>query len=72
MGEDVETQTKERRKYMNDDEIAQLNLFSALAMHALIINRNMDSDSRDLAIRSVEIAEDLMVEIEAAKDRADD
>jgi len=57
---------------MNDDEIAQLNLFSALAMHALIINRNMDSDSRDLAIRSVEIAEDLMVEIEAAKDRADD
>ena len=57
---------------MNDDEVAQLNLFSALAMHALIINRNMDSDSRDLAIRSVEIAEDLMVEIEAAKDRADD
>jgi hypothetical protein len=57
---------------MNDDEIAQLNLFSGLAMHALIINRNMDSDSRDLAIRSVEIAEDLMVEIEAAQDRADD
>ena len=57
---------------MNDDEIAQLNLFSALAMHALIITQNMDSDSRDLAIRSVEIAEDLMVEIEAAKDRADD
>ena len=57
---------------MNDDEIAQLNLFSGLAMHALIINRNMDSDSRDLAIRSVELAEDLMVEIEAAKDRADD
>ena len=72
MGEDVETQTKERRKYMNDDEIAQLNLFSALAMHALIINRNMDSDSRDLAIRSVEIAEDLMVEIETARDRAED
>ena len=57
---------------MNDDEVAQLNLFSGLAMHALIINRNMDSDSRDLAIRSVELAEDLMVEIEAAKDRADD
>jgi len=57
---------------MNDDEIAQLNLFSALAMHALIINRNMDSDSRDLAIRSVEIAEDLMVEIETARDRAED
>jgi|TARA_R110000868_G_scaffold97134_3_gene267205 hypothetical protein len=57
---------------MNDDEVAQLNLFSGLAMHALIINRNMDSDSRDLAIRSVEIAEDLMVEIEAAQDRADD
>ena len=57
---------------MNDDEVAQLNLFSGLAMHALIINRNMDSDSRDLAIRSVELAEDLMVEIEAAQDRADD
>ena len=57
---------------MNDDEIAQLNLFSALAMPALIINRNMDSDSRDLAIRSVEIAEDLMVEIETARDRAED
>ena len=57
---------------MNDDEIAQLNLFSGLAMHALIINRNMDSDSRDLAIRSVEIAEELMIEIASAQDRADD
>ena len=57
---------------MNDDEIAQLNLFSGLAMHALIINRNMDSDSRDLAIRSVEIAEELMIEIASARDRAED
>ena len=57
---------------MNDDEIAQLNLFSALAMHALIINRNMDFNSQDLAVRAVEIAEDLMIEIAAAQDRADD
>ena len=57
---------------MNDDEIAQLNLFSALAMHALIINRNMDSNSQDLAVRAVEIAEDLMIEIASARDRADD
>ena len=57
---------------MNDDEIAQLNLFSALAMHALIINRNMDSNSQDLAVRAVEIAEELMIEIAAAQDRADD
>tara|TARA_R110000868_G_scaffold244302_1_gene500470 strand:+ start:555 stop:728 length:174 start_codon:yes stop_codon:yes gene_type:complete len=57
---------------MNDDEIAQLNLFSALAMHALIINRNMDSNSQDLAVRAVEIAEDLMMEIASARDRADD
>ncbi len=57
---------------MNDDEIAQLNLFSALAMHALIINRNMDSNSQDLAVRSVEIAEDLMLEIATAQDRAED
>jgi hypothetical protein len=57
---------------MNDDEIAQLNLFSALAMHALIINRNMDSNSQDLAVRAVEIAEELMIEIASAQDRADD
>ena len=58
---------------MNDDEIAQLNLFSALAMHALL-NRatKMPEDSRDLAVRAVEIAEDLMIEIAAAQDRADD
>ena len=29
---------------MNDDEIAQLNLFSGLAMHALITNRDRDMD----------------------------
>jgi hypothetical protein len=57
---------------MNDDEIAQLNLFSALAMHALIINRNMDFNSQDLAVRAVEIAEELMIEIASAQDRADD
>ena len=57
---------------MNDDEIAQLNLFSALAMHALIINRNMDSNSQELAIQSVEMAEYLMIEIASARDRADD
>ena len=57
---------------MNDDEIAQLNLFSALAMHALIINRNMDSNSQDLAVRAVEIAEELMIEIASAQDRAAD
>jgi hypothetical protein len=58
---------------MNDDEIAQLNLFSALAMHALI-NRatKMPEDSRDLAVRAVEIAEELMIEIASAQDRADD
>ena len=58
---------------MNDDEVAQLNLFSALAMHALI-NRatHMPTDSRDLAVRAVEIAEDLMIEIASARDRAED
>jgi hypothetical protein len=58
---------------MNEDQIAQLNLFSALAMHALL-NRatKMPEDSRDLAVRAVEIAEDLMIEIAAAQDRADD
>ena len=57
---------------MNDDEIAQLNLFSALAMHALITNRDMDSKLQELAIQSVEMAEYLMIEIAAAQDRADD
>ena len=58
---------------MNEDQIAQLNLFSALAMHALL-NRatKMPEDSRDLAVRAVEIAEELMIEIAAAQDRADD
>jgi hypothetical protein len=58
---------------MNEDQIAQLNLFSALAMHALL-NRatKMPEDSRDLAVRAVEIAEELMIEIASARDRADD
>ena len=58
---------------MNDDEIAQLNLFSGLAMHALI-NRatQMPEDSRDVALRAVQIAEDLMIEIASAQDRAND
>ena len=58
---------------MNDDEIAQLNLFSGLALHALI-NRatQMPTDSRDIAIRAVQIAEELMIEIASAQDRADD
>ena len=58
---------------MNDDEVAQLNLFSALAMHALITNGALVAQgSGDLAVRSVEIAEDLMIEIASAQDRADD
>jgi hypothetical protein len=57
---------------MNDDEIAQLNLFSGLAMHALITNRDMDSKLQELAIQAVEMAEYLMMEIAAAQDRADD
>ena len=58
---------------MNDDEVAQLNLFSGLAMHALI-NRaaQMPTDSRDVAVRAVQIAEDLMIEIASARDRAED
>tara|TARA_R110000782_G_scaffold22861_1_gene60242 strand:- start:482 stop:658 length:177 start_codon:yes stop_codon:yes gene_type:complete len=58
---------------MNDDEIAQLNLFSGLAMHALI-NRatQMPEDSRYVALRAVQIAEELMIEIASAQDRADD
>ena len=58
---------------MSEDEVAQLNLFSGLAMHALI-NRatHMPTDSRDLAVRAVEIAEELMIEIASARDRAED
>ena len=58
---------------MNDDEVAQLNLFSGLAMHALI-NRatKMPEDSRDVAVRAIQIAEELMIEIASARDRADD
>ena len=58
---------------MNDDEVAQLNLFSGLAMHALI-NRaaKMPEDSRDVAVRAVQIAEELMIEIASAQDRAED
>jgi hypothetical protein len=50
-----------------------LNLFSGLALHALI-NRasQMPTDSRDIAIRAVQIAEELMTEIAAARDRAED
>jgi hypothetical protein len=58
---------------MNDDEIAQLNLFSALAMHALIADGALVAQgSGALAVRSVEIAEDLMAEIASARDRAED
>ena len=57
---------------MNDDEVAQLNLFSGLALHALITNRDMDSKLQELAIQAVQIAEDLMTEIASAQDRADD
>jgi hypothetical protein len=58
---------------MTEDEVAQLNLFSGLALHALI-NRatQMPEDSRDIAVRAVQIAEDLMLEIASAQDRADD
>ena len=58
---------------MNDDEVAQLNLFSALAMHALIADGALVAQgSGALAVRSVEIAEDLMIEIASARDRAED
>ena len=58
---------------MNDDEIAQLNLFSALAMHALI-NRatKMPENSQEVTMRAVQIAEDLMAQIASARDRAED
>jgi hypothetical protein len=58
---------------MTEDEVAQLNLFSALALHALISRATqMLTDSRDIAVRAVQIAEDLMLEIASAQDRADD
>ena len=58
---------------MNDDEVAQLNLFSALAMHALIADGALVAQgSGALAVRSVEIAEELMIEIASAQDRAND
>ena len=57
---------------MNEDQIAQLNLFSGLALHALIIRYNKNEDPQDITMRAVQIAEDLMIEIAAAQDRADD
>ena len=57
---------------MNDDEVAQLNLFSGLALHALIIRYNKNEDPQDVTMRAVQIAEDLMVEIASARDRAED
>jgi hypothetical protein len=58
---------------MSEDEVAQLNLFSALAMHALIADGALVAQgSGALAVRSVEIAEDLMIEIASARDRAED
>ena len=57
---------------MNDDQIAQLNLFSALAMHALITRATkMNMDSRELAVRAVDIAEELIVETGSARAMAD-
>ena len=59
---------------MNDDEVAQLNLFSGLALHALIIryNEEKNENPQDVTVRAVQIAEDLMVEIASARDRAED
>jgi len=51
---------------MDDEVKAMLTMYSGLAMHALIINRNLDSDPQDLAERSVRIAEDLVSELEAS------
>ncbi len=57
---------------MNEDQIAQLNLFSALAMHALITRATkMNMDSRELAVRAVDIAEELIVETGSARAMAD-
>jgi hypothetical protein len=48
-------------------------LFSALAMHALIADGALVAQgSGALAVRSIEIAEDLMIEIASARDRAED
>lgn len=51
---------------MDDDVKAMLTMYSGLAMHALIINRNLDANPRDLAERAVRIAEDLVAELEAS------
>ena len=37
---------------MDDDVKAMLTMYSGLAMHALILNRNLDADPTDLAQRS--------------------
>jgi len=71
-GKETQEQTKERRICMNEDQIAQLNLFSALAMHALITRATkMNMDSRELAVRAVDIAEELIVETGSARAMAD-
>lgn len=50
-----------------DDEIkAMLTMYAGLAMHALILNRNLDADPQDLAERSVGIAQDLVAKLEAS------
>jgi hypothetical protein len=51
---------------MDDETKAMLTLYSGLAMHALIVNRNLDARPRDLAQRAVRIAEDLVSELEAS------
>ena len=51
---------------MDDETKAMLTLYSGLAMHALIVNRNLDASPRDLAQRAVRIAEDLVSELEAS------
>ena len=51
---------------MDDDVKAMLTMYAGLAMHALIINRNLDADPQDLAERSVGIAQDLVSELEAS------
>ena len=57
---------------MNNSEVVQLTIFSALAMHALIHRATVPTNSRDVAVRAVEIAEDLMVQIASARDQADE
>ena len=51
---------------MDDDVKAMLTMYSGLAMHALIINRNLDANPRALAERAVRIAEDLVAELDAS------